>query len=224
MAGKDRRTYFFSNERQHYKYVPPSKSFVNRSDEASQSRKQEHVDLLARFITTYPFSSVLILTSLDSAAGTTEEHLYNPLQALIPPSLKDANAPELIQRMGNIPPYVPPTPVHPSQKEPYPPFLPCAGLTRRLLATLETENVPPHATLAYWCAEADNREDAMRYAGVVTYLLGIRESSTRAQGETDADTGIAEDQVKLVEPSSWRGLFGGTMVSGGTSATSDIYG
>lgn len=77
--------------------------------------------------------------------------------------------------MQKIPSYVPPTPVQPS-KETYPPFLPCAGLTRRLLATLHADEVPPHGTLAYWCAEADNREDAMRYAGVVTYLLGIRKS------------------------------------------------
>lgn len=39
-----------------------------------------------------------------------------------------------------------------------------------------------------------------------------------------ADSLVAEDQVKLSEPPSWKGLFGGSMVAGGTSAASDIYG
>ncbi|KAJ9098985.1 hypothetical protein QFC20_005803 [Naganishia adeliensis] len=178
--------------------------FLQQRAPTLQSRKQDHINLLTAFIKSYAFTSFLILTSLDSAAATTEEHLYHPLQALLPPVSSDG--PELIQRLQKIPSYVPPTPAQPS-KETYPPFLPCAGLTRRLLATLHADEVPPHGTLAYWCAEADNREDAMRYAGVVTYLLGI-----------------PEDQVKLSEPPSWKGLFGGSMVSGGTSAASDIYG
>lgn len=77
----------------------------------------------------------------------------------------------LADRLAQIPRYVPPAP-----SKTYPPFLPCAGLTRRLLASFQATTVPPHATLAYWCTEADNRDDAVRYAGVVTYLLGIRES------------------------------------------------
>lgn len=127
------------------------------------------MDLLVQFITSYPFSAVLILTSLDAAAATTEDHLYAPLQVLTPPTNLEATP--LADRLAQIPRYVPPSP-----SKSYPPFLPCAGLTRRLLASLQSTTAPPHATLAYWCTEADNRDDAVRYAGVVTYLLGIRES------------------------------------------------
>jgi proteasome assembly chaperone 2 len=138
-----------------------------------QSRKQAHVDLLINFIQSYKFSAIIILTTLDSAAATTEDHLLSPLQLLLPPSTSSRLPTDLAERLARIPPYVPPTP---STDSPYPPFLPNGGLTRRLLTTLQANSSIPHATLAYWCAEADNRPDAFRYAGIVTYLLGIRES------------------------------------------------
>lgn len=141
-----------------------------------QSRKQAHTDLLISFTSSYKFSAVLILTSVDSAAATTEDHLLSPLQVILPPSDLASKIPsDLAERLSRIPPY-PPTP---STKPTYPPFLPNGGLARRLLATLQTNPEIPHGTLAYWCAEADNRPDAFRYAGIVTYLLGIRESALR---------------------------------------------
>ncbi|GHJ83630.1 hypothetical protein NliqN6_0032 [Naganishia liquefaciens] len=176
--------------------------FLQQRAPTLTSRKQDHVDLIVQFITSHPFSAVLILTSLDSAAATIEDHLYTPLQVIHPPKPLDESP--LADRLGQIPRYVPPAP-----SSTYPPFLPCAGLTRRLLATMQDTPgpVPPHASLAYWCTEADNRDDAVRYAGVVTYLLGI-----------------PEKQVTLVQPPSWQGLFGGSSIAGATSAASDIYG
>jgi proteasome assembly chaperone 2 len=58
----------------------------------------------------------------------------------------------------------------------YPPFLPSAGLTRRLLQKLQ-EDGSPHGAVAAWCVEGDNRGDAMGLAGVVLGVLDLREYS-----------------------------------------------
>lgn len=57
----------------------------------------------------------------------------------------------------------------------YPPFLPAAGLTRRLLTALSGEKAPiPHGAIAAWCVEGDNRGDARSLAGVVLDVLNLR--------------------------------------------------
>lgn len=62
----------------------------------------------------------------------------------------------------------------PGPHAPYPPFLPSAGLTRRLLQELQ-EDENSHGTLAAWCVEGDNRGDAMGLAAVVLQLLDLGE-------------------------------------------------
>jgi hypothetical protein len=54
----------------------------------------------------------------------------------------------------------------------YPPFLPSAGLTRRLLASLESNQIP-HGCLTVWCVEGDNREDAYALVKVTSDVLGL---------------------------------------------------
>jgi hypothetical protein len=242
----------------------------------TQSQKQAHLSLLAQFLTSYPFRDVLLLASLDSASGTTEDHLFNPLQVLFPPaSSSDDNKQEptstvsesetdtLKQRLSRIPEYIPPSPSqsytmpNKSSTSSYPPFLPNGGLTRRLLLTLHQQSnpaPPPYATLVYWCTEADNRDDALRFAGVVTYALGIRTSApptfllplwlfSRHLFHPVSEpqlvhayvallivcisiwVRIAEGQVKLSPPRSWDGLFGSRMASRAMgSGAADIYG
>ncbi|UOH83810.1 hypothetical protein LQV05_006548 [Cryptococcus neoformans] len=90
----------------------------------------------------------------------------------------------------------------------YPPFLPAAGLTRRLLTALSEEKAPiPHGAIAAWCVEGDNRGDARSLAGVVLDVLSL------------------QDVVQVQEPVSWEGLFGTTEGwSGGLGADAELYG
>lgn len=201
----------------------------------TQSQKQAHVSLLAQFLTSYPFRDVLLLASLDSAAGTTEDHLFDPLQVLFPPAassdyskqqptstVSESETDTLKQRLSRIPEYIPPSPSesytmpNKSSTSSYPPFLPNGGLTRRLLLTLHQQSnpaPPSHATLVYWCTEADNRDDALRFAGVVTYALGIRTSAP--------STFILP--LWLFFPATWFARFQATACSCLCSITDRLY-
>jgi proteasome assembly chaperone 2 len=58
---------------------------------------------------------------------------------------------------------------------PYPPFLPSAGSTRKLLIRLQDKSDVPHAAISAWCVEGDNRGDARALAGLVLGVLGAGE-------------------------------------------------
>lgn len=191
--------------------------FLQQRSPVLKSRKSEHIGLISTFIRSHPFSSVLLLTSLDiSTAAEDESVLMSPWRSLLPPSAaKSPNA--TIENLKEIPPYVQEA-VYDSLREggpskseatAYPPPLPAGGLSGALLADLQKEGsgtVPPHGALCAWCVEGDNRGDAFGMAGVVAFVLGIEKS------------------LDLKQPLSWEGLFGGEGVAGGTGRESDIYG
>ncbi|KAE8543172.1 hypothetical protein D1P53_000659 [Cryptococcus gattii VGV] len=117
-----------------------------------------------------------------------------------------------LQKIQNIPPLSlglsqPATSVQ-NITSSYPPFLPAAGLTRRLLTALSEEKTPiPHGAIAAWCVEGDNRGDSRSFADVVLYVLDL------------------QDVVQIQEPASWEGLFGTTEGwSGGSGADAELYG
>lgn len=71
------------------------------------------------------------------------------------------------------------------------PFIPGGGLTRRILATSHSFNIPVAALLQF-VVEGDNRGDAHLLAAVTTKILGV-------------DGGITQWR----QPLSWQqGLFG----------------
>ncbi|KAK8845498.1 hypothetical protein IAR55_006211 [Kwoniella newhampshirensis] len=185
---------------------------VQQRSPTLKTKKDAHVALLHDFITANSFSSVMILTSLD-AANQDDAQLLTPHQRVLPPHLPSSPPPP-IQRLSDL---FPPLNLNidesahssfpsSSATAPYPPFLPAAGLTRRLLSSLASENIA-HGAVTAWCVEGDNRGDAIALAGVVLQTLGI------------------ENDVQLQEPSSWEGLFGTTEGwSGGMGADSELYG
>lgn len=100
-----------------------------------------------------------------------------PYQRVIPPGLR--SLPNQIQKIQNIPPLSlslsQPASSGQSISSSYPPFLPAAGLTRRLLAALsEEKTLIPHGAIAAWCVEGDNRGDARSFANVVLDVLDLR--------------------------------------------------
>ncbi|WVF66133.1 hypothetical protein IAT40_000873 [Kwoniella sp. CBS 6097] len=202
-----------------------------------KTKKDEHVALLNDFIRSAEnaFGAILILTSLD-AASQDDAQLLTPHQRIIPPSYSSSSSNSssssaILKRLEqNLPPLqlnIEPSPHGLGQSEiqasassstgPYPPFLPAAGLTRRLLASLngtgtegQTQSAslsPPHGAVTAWCVEGDNRGDAISLTKTVLALLGI------------------ENDVQLKEPKSWQGLFGTTQGwSGGMGQDSELYG
>ncbi|KIR63636.1 proteasome assembly chaperone 2 [Cryptococcus bacillisporus CA1873] len=174
-----------------------------------KSQKDRHITLLKTFINSNAFGAVLILTSLDSAIQN-DAQLLTPYQRIIPPSL--SSLPSQLQKIQNIPPLSlslsqPATSVQ-NITSSYPPFLPAAGLTRRLLtALLEEKTSMPHGAIAAWCVEGDNRGDSRSFADMVLYVLDL------------------QDVVQVQEPASWEGLFGTTEGwSGGSGADAELYG
>ncbi|WVR03524.1 hypothetical protein IAU60_000516 [Kwoniella sp. DSM 27419] len=178
-----------------------------------KSRKDEHVELLRDFIASHGFSFALLLTSLD-AASQDDAQLLTPHQRIVPPSSHGPSSPHQQRLESLLPPLrlnlSPDTPYRSpessSSAAPYPPFLPAAGLTRRLLAALSQSQVI-HGAITAWCVEGDNRGDATSLAGSVLAVLGIG------------------NEVELREPPSWDGLFGTTSGwSGGQGQDSELYG
>lgn len=117
---------------------------------------------------------------------------------------------------------------YPNPETAYPLFLPCAGLTRRLLAALHPSppsdrtapSVPavpvPHGALLAWCVEGDNRGDAHALAELVLRLAEVPDGGAAVQ---------RTEQGGLREPKSWRGLFGATEGwSGGRGDNAELYG
>lgn len=201
-------------------YGSPSSPYVFAQQRAPTipSEKQAHAELIVSFIASSEFSSVLILTSLDISASTDDYNLISPFRSVIPPAAVSSG---LVKRLQEIPAHheegpaygsglsLPPAGSSPS----YPPLMPGSGSTRRLLSALSSfqgasqspnSTIPPHGVLAAWCAEADNRADAHGLANVVLYCLG------------------QETEIKLVQPPSWEGLFGGASIRSG--GTADLYG
>ncbi|WWC66652.1 uncharacterized protein I206_100556 [Kwoniella pini CBS 10737] len=171
-----------------------------------KTKKDEHIALIREFVISNSFGSVVILTSLD-AANQDDAQLLTPHQRILPPS----SIPHpLIQ---NLEKSLPPLQLNISDNiqlsnpsSIYPPFLPSAGLTRRLLSALQ-DTQTPHGAISVWCVEGDNRNDAISFAQLVLSLLKI------------------DDKVQLTEPDSWKGLFGTTEGwSGGSGQDSELYG
>lgn len=106
----------------------------------------------------------------------------------------------------------------------YPPFLPSAGLTRRLLSSLQSTKVP-HGCLTVWCVEGDNREDAYALTARVLDILELRKLF-RLPTTLGLDVQLTpSDPSHIREPRSWKGLFGvKDGWSGGLGADSEIYG
>ncbi|WVQ93761.1 hypothetical protein IAU59_000839 [Kwoniella sp. CBS 9459] len=199
-----------------------------------KTKKDEHVALLSDFIRSAEngLGFVLVLTSLD-AASQDDAQLLTPHQRIVPPSQsnpKQASSSILARLEQTLPPLrlnIEPSPADyygsgtqaPASSSgsgsagTYPPFLPAAGLTRRLLASLNGNSgqasapAPAHGAVTAWCVEGDNRGDAISLTQTVLAVLGI------------------ENDVQLKEPKSWQGLFGTTQGwSGGMGQDSELYG
>ncbi|WVQ62578.1 uncharacterized protein L199_000720 [Kwoniella botswanensis] len=175
-----------------------------------KTKKDEHVELIRQFIESSSFGFVLILTSLD-AANQDDAQLLTPHQRVLPPSSSSSSHKTLQTLENTLPPLqlnidsdLPTT--GSSNSSVYPPFLPAAGLTRRLLSTLKDSSIP-HGAITAWCVEGDNSGDAMSLAQVVLRLL------------------VIDDHVQLQQPKSWEGLFGTVNGwSGGAGQDSELYG
>ncbi|WVN90969.1 uncharacterized protein L203_106214 [Cryptococcus depauperatus CBS 7841] len=183
---------------------------VQQRSPTLKDKKDEHVALVESFIDSYSFGFLLLLTSLDSA-HQNDTQLLTPYQRITPPS-QSVSASPYLQRLQRIPPLSlaidSSSHTLPSKDSHYPPFLPAAGLTRRLLSSWSRdEKSIPHGALSVWCVEGDNRGDAKGLTNVVLDILGIA------------------NDVELREPTSWKGLFGTTRGwSGGMGADSELYG
>lgn len=136
--------------------------------------------------------------------------------------------------------FAPRSPVPSSATAAYPPFIPGGGSTRRLLTALRDAGVS-HGTIAAWCAEGDNREDAMALAHHALAAAGL---GAEAKGESGVDVPASSslaaldawepdkqtfaDDVsgtQLREPQSWHRLFGATNGwSGGAGLDAELYG
>ncbi|ORY23634.1 PAC2 family-domain-containing protein [Naematelia encephala] len=188
-----------------------------------KAKKDAHLSLLSDFITSNDFAFVLILASLDASDRDDEslQHAYVTAQSpeispelyystyhryIIPPNLSSSDKASLTKRLPNLASRM----TTPTAHQPYPPFLPYAGLTRRILTTLQkdTDKVP-HAALAYWCSEGDNRADAHALAAEVLEVF----------------TSAGDLKLELKEPKSWEGLFGpGEGWTGATARDAVLYG
>lgn len=184
-----------------------------------QTKKDAHTALLTQFITSHNFAFVLILTSLDAANQDDAQLLYvsslphvlspkdhrTPHQHITTPSSSTSPALHLKRLTSTLPQLNLNLTASGSSSTPYPPFLPSAGLTRRLLSSLQSSPTP-HGAIAAWCVEGDNRGDARALASVVLDVLDVRD-------------------VELTQPKSWTGLFGVTEGwSGGMGRDSELYG
>lgn len=101
-----------------------------------------------------------------------------PYQAILPPK---AGSHAALERLAQLPPLKlnieAPNAVEAaigkesqSSTKPYPPFLPGAGLTRRMLGALADV---PSGAIAAWVVEGDNRGDARTLADLSLKVLGI---------------------------------------------------
>ncbi|WWC85889.1 uncharacterized protein L201_000756 [Kwoniella dendrophila CBS 6074] len=176
-----------------------------------KTRKDAHVELIREFVTSQSFGLILLLTSLDSA-NQDDAQLLTPHQRLLPPSFSSSEPSNKI--LHSLEKVLPPLQLNilenpsitSSPSAIYPPFLPSAGLTRRLLASFQNSQIQ-HGTITAWCVEGDNRDDAINLAQTVFHILGI------------------DNDVQIKEPASWQGLFGTTQGwSGGSGQDSELYG
>jgi proteasome assembly chaperone 2 len=180
-----------------------------------QSRKQEFIESLLKFIHESRFSAALFLAGVDMSNRTdaqmtfvffilpfflgccwTTKNLSTPNYYIHPPNSPPWESSPLssISQLP-IPEYTSPVAQHPGdgtpQNEGPIPFIPGGGLTRRILSNLPSASWSvPTGALVQFVLEGDNRSDASLMAAVVARILSL--------------------QVKQwKEPSSWRqGLFG----------------
>ncbi|KAL1407088.1 hypothetical protein Q8F55_006501 [Vanrija albida] len=166
-----------------------------------KAKKDAHVELISALAHNYGVELALVLTSLD-AANQDDAQLLTPHQAVVPPS---PGAHPALGRLAQLPALkltLEAAAHTPKETATYPPFLPGAGLTRRILGALA--DVPSGAVSA-WVVEGDNRGDAHALAGVALGVLGI--------------------DAQITEPATWKGLFGpGEGWSGGSGLDAEIYG
>lgn len=99
-----------------------------------------------------------------------------PHQHIVPPTSDPSSSSSYIDRLITmLPPlnlHLPDPPIPRSETKQYPPFLPSAGLTRRLLTSLnESERPVLHGAITAWCVEGDNRGDAHALAQVALAVL-----------------------------------------------------
>ncbi|BEI93650.1 uncharacterized protein CcaverHIS019_0601090 [Cutaneotrichosporon cavernicola] len=163
-----------------------------------KAKKEEHVALIASALK--GAGVAIVLASLD-AANQDDAQLLTPIQAILPPS--PPTQPTLTN-LAKLPPLrltLDPTASPSAGSTSYPPFLPGAGLTRRLLSALADQ---PSGAIAEWVVEGDNRGDAHALASALLSVLDI--------------------DAELREPASWAGLFGPEEWSGGSGLNAEIYG
>ncbi|ODN76005.1 hypothetical protein L202_05965 [Cryptococcus amylolentus CBS 6039] len=182
---------------------------VQQRSPTLKTKKDEHVSVISEFAQGNEFGFVLVVTSLDSA-HQDDVQLLTPYQHILPPTIV-SSVPPIIQRIKNLPPLslaISQPSFGPRSTSRYPPFLPAAGLTRRLLSAFsEDQKKISHGAVTAWCVEGDNRGDARGLAGIVLGVLGIA------------------NDVDIREPASWEGLFGTTDGwSGGFGADAELYG
>jgi hypothetical protein len=132
----------------------------------------------------------------QNAIELTELPFRTPHQRILP--LSSPSTP-YTQRLEHLLPPLqlhlssPSTPLSSNSSSPYPPFLPAAGLTRRLLTSLAA-SAPntSHGAVTAWCVEGDNRDDARALAETALAALGIGAFNRLVRGG-----------VKLIKSDRW---------------------
>ncbi|KAK1926044.1 PAC2 family-domain-containing protein [Papiliotrema laurentii] len=171
-----------------------------------KDKKDEHVELIKRFVEDIRPSFTLLLTSLD-AANQDDQSLLTPHVSILPPSPSPTETSTPVHTNIRSVPSLPSfSNLRDTTATPYPPFIPGGGLSKRILIAFKSLESLPHGTIAAWCVEGDNRADAHALAALV---LRLSEAS----------------QVEITEPREWEGLFGVVDGwSGGAGADAEIYG
>jgi len=161
-----------------------------------KSRKEEFTESLLGFIECSGIAACVFLSGVDMS-NRTDAQMLTPTYYIHPPNTPPlASSPLSNLSQLPIPEYTSPVSQHPQScaNEGSIPFIPGAGLTRRLLSSVESKKTwsIPTASLLQFAVEGDNRGDANLFAVVVAKVLAV-------------DKLIREWK----QPTSWmQGLFG----------------
>ncbi|THU95392.1 hypothetical protein K435DRAFT_755914 [Dendrothele bispora CBS 962.96] len=158
-----------------------------------KAKKQEYIDHFLKFIQESGVAAVLFLAGVD-LSNRTDDQMLTPIYQLQPVNTPPLNSSPL-QALTTlpIPVYQSPVPQKPGAEdtEPLVPFIPGAGLTRRILSSIPKAWSVPTAALLRFALDGDNREDALSFATVTAKIAGIQPTG-----------------VEWRQPKSWTGLFG----------------
>ncbi|KAK7472657.1 hypothetical protein VKT23_000770 [Stygiomarasmius scandens] len=158
-----------------------------------KAKKQDYIDHFLRFIQECGVTAVLFLAGVD-LSNRTDDQMLTPTYQLQPPNTPPLTSSPLHSLSTlPIPVYrsaVPQKPGAVGNEDPVP-FIPGAGLTRRLLSSIPKSWSIPTAALLRFALDGDNRDDALSLAAATAEVVGVLPSN-----------------VEWKQPKSWTGLFG----------------